>query len=738
MRGATVRWGWWSIAAGAALGALSACSSGGERGHGGGSSTSSSSSSGAGASGCTIDGQAVPAGAADPQDACRLCQPALSATAWTAAPSGAACGAGQICSGGGCTAGCFVDGAFHAPGEKDPQNPCVACDPSADTHALTPVADGAGCGSKKFCAAGECHPSCVIAGAVVPENAPDPADPCQRCRPAVSTSAYSPAAEGASCGAGQICASGGCTAACYIGGAVVAPDTVDPAGPCRACEPTASTSAYSPITNGTPCGAGQVCGSGSCAAGCFIGGVVRAAGAANPMDKCQLCQPGSSTTAWTSASDGTACGNGLVCAGGACQGECFIGGQVYPSGAADPADPCRACSPGASTTDWTLAPDGTDCGGGKVCSGGSCQSVCVINNQIVAAGTPSFAGSCASCQPQISTAGYSASPEGAACDVGHLCHSGMCVQGCYINGQYWASGWQKPGDKCSYCSPYNSLTSFSPVPDGVKCDPGAICQSQVCAPGCSFSGVLYQPGQLYAGNPCYSCQPSVSLTSPSPASGAPCGTAMVCHNGACDQGCFINGTYSSQFTLNPTNPCLQCVPTASVTAWTPKSDGADCGTGVCISSACVPGCSIGGAFYPPGALKPGATNCTGCYPPASTTTWSTIPDGAHCGGGTNICASNQCQAGCLINGSFVPTGQNPAGPDFSSGSAYCQQCDPPTSTTMWTPSHPGAACYNVHTGASYCTGTRCCAPSGALVADLWPQECCSGSSYPTGVGYYCN
>jgi hypothetical protein len=61
-----------------------------------------------------------------------------------------------------------------------------------------------------------------------------------------------------------------------------------------------------------------VCNGATCAAGCFIGGVYAASGAASPMNSCQSCQPGTSTTAWTDVAGGTSCNGSGNCLSGAC------------------------------------------------------------------------------------------------------------------------------------------------------------------------------------------------------------------------------------------------------------------------------------------------------------------------------------------------------------------------------------------------------------------------------------
>jgi len=60
---------------------------------------------------------------------------------------------------------------------------------------------------------------------------------------------------------------------------------------------------------------GRSCDSGGI---CVISGTELARGALNPSNPCQVCQPGTSTTAWSDLVDGTPCGSGSSCTAGAC------------------------------------------------------------------------------------------------------------------------------------------------------------------------------------------------------------------------------------------------------------------------------------------------------------------------------------------------------------------------------------------------------------------------------------
>jgi hypothetical protein len=104
-----------------------------------------------------------------------------------------------------------------------------------------------------------------------------------------------------------------------------------------------------------------------CQSGCHIGGAFYASGATNPANLCQSCQPGTSTTAWTtkdcspfacdpvagtcfsSCEGDEACAAGAHCAEGACcpaEDFCEIGGVC-----GDPdRSPTATCCP--ATGDW--------------------------------------------------------------------------------------------------------------------------------------------------------------------------------------------------------------------------------------------------------------------------------------------------------------------------------------------------------------------------------------------------
>ena len=100
-------------------------------------------------------------------------------------------------------------------------------------------------------------------------------------------------------------------------------------------------------------------------------------------------------------------------------------------------------------------------------------------------------------------------------------------------------------------------------------------------------------------------------------------------------------------------------------------DATACPAGqVCDGPACAAGCSIGGAYYAPGAVNPG-DSCQSCQPTVRTWGWSEIT----CSFG-QVCSGGSCTAGCSINGAFVAPGT--VDPDNQ-----CLSCDPNVTTTQY-------------------------------------------------------
>ncbi len=119
---------------------------------------------------------------------------------------------------------------------------------------------------------------CFIGGTLFPPGTINPANPCQVCALATSATTWSNEPDGTGCASGEVCSSGTCVADCFLGGVLIPAGTVDPANPCQVCTPATSTTAWSSDPDGTACASGEVCSSGTCVADCFLGGTLFPAG----------------------------------------------------------------------------------------------------------------------------------------------------------------------------------------------------------------------------------------------------------------------------------------------------------------------------------------------------------------------------------------------------------------------------------------------------------------------------
>jgi hypothetical protein len=120
------------------------------------------------------------------------------------------------------------------------------------------------------------------------------------------------------------------------------PDTCDGFGTCQAND----------APNGTDCDDGQYCNEGeTCTDGACTGG--------SPLD----CDDGIECTTDTCNEDTNQCDNDLD------PGFCLIGDICYDAGAINPDNDCEECDPALSTSAWSPRPLGTECDDGDPCTG---------------------------------------------------------------------------------------------------------------------------------------------------------------------------------------------------------------------------------------------------------------------------------------------------------------------------------------------------------------------------------
>jgi hypothetical protein len=155
--------------------------------------------------------------------------------------NGLCCGPGECCSADGmcqpCAGDCTIDGAGYATGAVNPDNECEWCDPVLDPFAWSRRSDEP-CGDGQVCCGGVCcrprwccrpdgvcdiefcglidpcedlNPcGCTIGDVFFPNNALNPANECQKCNVAFSTTDWTPT--GILCGSDdhQFCCNGVC------------------------------------------------------------------------------------------------------------------------------------------------------------------------------------------------------------------------------------------------------------------------------------------------------------------------------------------------------------------------------------------------------------------------------------------------------------------------------------------------------------------------------------------------
>ena len=315
---------------------------------------------------------------------------------------------------------------------------------------------------------------------------------------------------------------------------------------------------------------------------CVIGGVTYDAGAFEPGQGCQVCDP-ATPGAWSSFTGvpaaGTCAQGDEVCNAGACAAGCIVGGAFIAAGHSG-SNACQLCDPSVSRTQLqplTFVPDG-GCAAGEVCSAGACTAGCVIDGSFESPGAANAASNgCQSCDPTSGVTAWTNASDGTTCTSanGHYCQAGVCANVCNIGGQIENNGAIDPDNGCLACETANDVGNWSPISGAVACGTsgGNYCVAGSCAPACNIGGSVgvVASGSLDATNPCESCLPGTSATSYSAVpDGTACNTGggTFCSSGVCTSECKINGGLVAAGAPNSSNPDQCCVPATNSTGWT--------------------------------------------------------------------------------------------------------------------------------------------------------------------------
>ncbi len=302
---------------------------------------------------------------------------------------------------------------------------------------------------------------------------------------------------GTVCPTGWSCQSGTCISPCYALDQCHVAGTYDPAtGTCSNPSAPDGTGCY----DGNPCTLTDTCQSGTC-----VGSNPRSCA---PTDSCHnagTCSPGTGECSNPAAADGTACGSGEFCSSGSCVSGCEIGGALYSSGASDVTDGCLSCQPSTNSTDWsrTSCPSGAGClafgAGQHECVSGT---GCVIDGLFIEPSATNPNDACQYCDASNPNV-WSNRADGSSCNAG-ICQGGACGVSCVIGGTWYSGGQTNPSNACEYCNP-SLATEWSYNNSSAPCPAGQLCAAGSCQPTCSIGGTPYAFGSLYPGNPCALC-----------------------------------------------------------------------------------------------------------------------------------------------------------------------------------------------------------------------------------------
>ncbi|HLK41579.1 MAG TPA: hypothetical protein VKU41_32750, partial [Polyangiaceae bacterium] len=215
--------------------------------------------------------------------------------------------------------------------------------------------------------------------------------------------------------------------------------------------------------NGSACGTNEVCEDGAC------GACAQGAPCSNPPSPCHTgrldCSSGAPlcTSTGAAVADGTRCGTGEVCLTGTCV-ACQEGQACTP-----PGEPCQtgstSCATGTSVCVPTAqaAADGTSCGPNEVCKGGICGPSCAAPVSCPSSNpcqtvTTSCSGAC-----DVVTNLPDNTPCGAGTETAMYCQSGACDLCVRAVTAWWGTGDSSQGTLTSPSLP----TSTSPFSSAV-------------------------------------------------------------------------------------------------------------------------------------------------------------------------------------------------------------------------------------------------------------------------------
>lgn len=497
-------------------------------------------------------------------------------------------------------ADCFIDGAFVAAGDVSPTNACEVCDPSVSQTAYSPLS----CDDGDQCTTDSCDTTLGCINAVVADNTPcddglfctenevctagacgggTPLDcsgsPGECFEPGVCNEAAdqcdppAPSPAGDACG-GAICQTAGtCDGAGTCQGAAPVDcsnlDTECTVGQCNAT--TGACEAVN-VTNGTSCDDGDACTNNDVCGGGVCGGSAVACDDGNPCTV-ESCDPVLGCVSVPAADglacdDGNACTSADSCTAGVCGGSavtCDDGNECT----VDSCDPTLGCQVAPASA-------GTTCDDGLFCT---------VNNAC------DGAGACVGAPRDCSNAAATCF-EGVACDEaadlcvpanpsasGTACGGDVCVDAGTCDGNGVCSG--ESNVDCSnldtdceigVCDGTSGACVAQPRPDGTVCDDADACtENNICESGvCGGDAVVCEDDDNECTAP--SCDPAQGCVFEDLPFGSTCSESF----------CSADGTSVSAGICDGSGACTE--DTTTLTSCAPYVCGVSAEGAACLSS----------------------------------------------------------------------------------------------------------------------------------------------------------
>ena len=566
------------------------------------------------------------------------------------------------------------------------------------------------CDGEGGCVIGVSSGTCFIDGQCVAAFEEHPGNPCLRCDPAVSQSAWSPE-DGKACDDGTACTEGdACTDGACVPGTEV---DCDDGNPCTTdlCDPKdgcTHAAADGPCDDGDPCTTDDACGEGVC------GGLDLACDDGNPCTG-DACDPGTGACVFEPVSvacdDDNACTVADWCADGVCAGE-----NVCP------------CETDAECDSYE---DGDLCNGTFYCDVEVLPHTCKVAPGTVVACDTTQDGPCqeTACVPATGDCEALPVDDGAWCDDGNGCTvddgcvDGVCAGGGSICDCQADADCQEfeDGDLCNgtlFCELVTHTCQVNPD-TLVLCDTAidGPCEDTVCAPETGICETLAAADGSWCndGNGCTvddACQDGACVGGASVCAceadedcaifedGDLCNGTLVCDQGAYPYTCKVDPATVVTCDGSQDGPCEKtaCVAQTGACEAQAVADGLWCddGNGCTVNDTCQLGACVGGS------------SVCGCQADADCVAFE---DGDLCNG-TLFCDTDDYPFTCKVDVETVVT-------------CYTGQ-DGPCEATVCQPETGGCEAQAVAEGAWCSDGNEC------TLNDTCVQGACVGGASVCG------